>query len=43
MMMRWLHVIANLNWHSPLTWDDLTRSRKDPTGCTAGRLDNPAA
>jgi hypothetical protein len=36
-------VIAAFHRHPSLTWDDLTRSRKDPTGCTAGRLDNQAA
>jgi hypothetical protein len=36
-------VIAALVRHTPLTWDDLIRSRKDPTGCTAGRLENQAA
>jgi hypothetical protein len=28
-------VIAAFHRHASLTWDDLTRSRKDPTGCTA--------
>jgi hypothetical protein len=38
-----LLAIGVFHRHSPLTWDDLMRSRKDPTGCTAGRFDNPAA
>jgi hypothetical protein len=29
-------VIAALVRHTRLTWDDLTRSRKDPTGCAVG-------